>query len=199
VADRRFSRLNLVILALIVALIVVTHATWMRWLGGFLVDAESPVSADLIVVLAGDGYGHRMLRAAELVKQGYATKVLVSGAPGFYDLHESDLAIPFATRRGYPAAWFTPLVLNVNSTQEEALAIRPELEKRHAHRVVVVTSDYHTRRALRMLRARWPGVEIHMVAAPDEFFSIYGWWRTREGRKIFFLEWIKTFAGFVGL
>jgi uncharacterized SAM-binding protein YcdF (DUF218 family) len=199
VAQRRFSRLSLVILALIVALIAMTHATWMGWLGTFLVDARSPVPADLIVVLGGDGYGHRVLRAAELVKQGYAPKVLVSGAPGFYDLHESDLAIPFATRHGYPAAWFVPLVHNAHSTEEEALAIRPELEKLHAHRVLVVTSDYHTRRALHTLRARWPGIEIHMVSAPDEFFSVYGWWHTRDGRKVFFLEWIKTFASMVGL
>ena len=196
---RRFSRLNLVILALIVALIAVTHSTWMGWLGASLVNAESPVHADFIVVLGGDPYGHRVLRAAELVKQGYAPKVLVSSAPGFYDLHESDLAIPFATRRGYPAAWFIPLMHNAHSTEEEALAIFPELEKRHAHRIIVVTSDYHTRRALRILRSRWPGIEIHMVAAADEFFSPYGWWRTREGRKVFFLEWEKTFASFVGL
>lgn len=197
--DRRFSRLKLVILALIVALIALTHATWMGWLGAFLVNAETPVHADLIVVLGGDGYGHRILRGAELAKQGYAPKVLVSGTPGFYDLHESDLAIPFATRRGYPAAWFVPLVHDAHSTEEEARAIFPELGNRHAHRVLVVTSDYHTRRALRILRTRWPGIEIHMVSAPDEFFSAYGWWHTREGRKVFFLEWIKTFARFVGM
>lgn len=63
-ADRRFSRLNLVIFALIVALIAVTHSTWMGWLGASLVNAESPVHADFIVVLGGDPYGHRILRAA---------------------------------------------------------------------------------------------------------------------------------------
>jgi hypothetical protein len=38
-----------------------------------------------------------------------------------------------------------------------------------------------------------------MVAAPDEFFSAYGWWHTREGRKTFFLESTKTFASMVGM
>jgi uncharacterized SAM-binding protein YcdF (DUF218 family) len=199
VAGRRFSGINLLILVLLVALIALTHSIWMGWMGAFLVDAEKPVHADVIVVLGGDPYGHRILRAAELVKEGYASKILVSGAPGFYDLHESDLAIPFATRRGYPAAWFAPLLNNAHSTDEEALAIRPELEKLHTHRVMVVTSDYHTRRALRILRAHWPGIEIHMVAAPDEFFSPYGWWHTREGRKVFLLEWSKTLASSVGI
>ena len=56
----------------------------MGWLGEFLVHTETPSHADVIVVLAGDPSGHRILRAAELVKQGYASKVLVSGpAVGF--------------------------------------------------------------------------------------------------------------------
>ena len=38
-----------------------------------------------------------------------------------------------------------------------------------------------------------------MVAAPDEFFTTNGWWRTREGRKIFFLEWTKTLTSLVGM
>ena len=77
------------------------------------------------------------------------------------------------------------------------LVLRPR--RLGVHRVLVVTSDYHTRRALHTLRARWPGINICMVAAPDEFFSAYGWWHTREGRKTFFLECSKTLASMVGM
>lgn len=198
-AGRHFSKLNFVILAAAVVLIALSHSVWMGWMGAFLVDGEKPVRADIVVVLAGDPYGHRILKAAELVKDGYAPSVVVSGPPGFYDLHESDLAIPFAVRRGYPAAWFIPFPHNALSTQDEAVALLPEIEKFRARRVIVVTSDYHTRRALRIVRPSWPGIEIHMVAAPDEFFTANGWWRSREARKTFFLEWTKTLAGFVGL
>ena len=168
-------------------------------MGAFLVDDENPFRADVVVVLAGDPYGRRILKGAELVKNGFAPMVLVSGAPGFYDLHESDLAIPFAIRHGYPAAWFIPFPHDGHSTDEEGRAMLPELRKRNVHRVIVVTSDYHTRRALHTLRACWPGMQIRMVAASDEFFSPQGWWHTREGRKTFFLEWTKTFASAVGM
>jgi uncharacterized SAM-binding protein YcdF (DUF218 family) len=171
----------------------------MGWMGAFLVDAESPSRADLIVVLAGDTYGNRILRTADLVKQSYAPKVLVSGPAGFYGLHERDLANPFAIEHGFPAAWFIAFPHDAHSTDEEARLILPELRHRNAHRVIAVTSDYDTRRALHTLRARWPDIDIHMVAAPDEFFSAYGWWHTREGRKTFFLECTKTLASMVGM
>jgi uncharacterized SAM-binding protein YcdF (DUF218 family) len=199
VARRRSLGINLAILAAVVVILALTHALWMGWMGAFLVDAESPSRADLVVVLAGDPYGNRILKAAELVKQGYATKVLVSGPAGFYGLHESDLAIPFAVKHGFPATWFVAFPHEAHSTDEEARLILPELRKRNAHRVLVVTSDFHTRRALHILRARWPDIDIHMVAAPDEFFSAYGWWHTREGRKTFFLECTKTLASLVGM
>ena len=177
--------------------IVLTHSLWMGWMGAFLVEGESPSRADLVVVLAGDPY--RILKAAELVKEGYAPKVLVSGAAGFYGLHESDLAIPFAVKRGFPASCFISFPHEAHSTEEEARAIWPELRKRNVHRVLVVTSDYHTRRALHVLRARWPDIDVRVVAAPDEFFSAYGWWHTREGRKTFFLECSKTLTSLVGM
>lgn len=198
-AGRHFSKLNFAILAAVAVLIALSHSVWMGWMGAFLVDAEEPLRADIVIVLAGDTYGHRILKGAELVKDGYAPGVVVSGPPGFYDLHENELAIPFAVRRGYPAAWFIPVPHNALSTRDEARALLPEIEKLHARRVIVVTSDYHTRRALRIVRLAWPGIEVHMVAAPDEFFTTNGWWRTREGRKIFFLEWTKTLTSLVGL
>ena len=196
---RHFSLYSVAVFGVLALLLLLTHSTWMGWMGGLLVHAETPSRADVIVVLAGDPHGNRILRGAELVKQGYAPKVLVSGPGGAYDLHECDLAIPFVVRRGYPASWFIPVPHNGHSTEEEGRAIFPVLQKMHAHTVLVVTSDYHTRRALRTLRPQWPGVDIHMIAAGDEFFSPSGWWHSREGRKTFLLEWTKTFAAAVGM
>ena len=66
----------------------------MAWMGAWLVHSDEPFPADVVVVLAGDPYGNRILKGADLVKQGFAPKVLVSGPAGLYDLHECDLAIP---------------------------------------------------------------------------------------------------------
>ena len=58
------------------------------------------------MVLAGDFYGHRIVKAGELVRAGYVPAGLVSGPAGIYGMHECDLAIAFIVRQGYPADWF---------------------------------------------------------------------------------------------
>jgi uncharacterized SAM-binding protein YcdF (DUF218 family) len=199
VVRRYFSFFSLAVLAALILLLILAHSVWMGWMGAFLVDSERPPHADVVVVLAGDPSGNRILKAAELVKQGYAPKVLVSGPGRMYDLYESDLAIPFALRRGYPAAWFVPVTHGAHSTEEEGQVLFPVLKKLQAHTVIVVTSNYHSRRALRILRAQWAGIAVHMIASGDPFFSTDGWWRSREGRKIFLLEWSKTLASLVGM
>jgi uncharacterized SAM-binding protein YcdF (DUF218 family) len=189
----------LVALVLIALLVAATSHFWFAALGRYLVRAESPVPADMIVVLAGDFSGNRVLRAGDLVRQGFAPKALVSGTSGEYGLHETDLAIPFAVRHGYPASYFVALPNDSRSTRDEASDVIAALDKLHAHRIDIVTSDYHTRRAGNIYRSKAPGLEIHMVAAPDLYFTTDGWWKNRDGRKTFLLEWAKTVAYWFGM
>jgi len=73
------------------------------------------------------------------------------------------------------------------STAEEVAVAAPCLLSRRAHRILIVTSAYHTRRALAIFRHRLPQYEWTVAAAPDE--SAYGtdWWRRRA--------WAKTWLG----
>ncbi len=153
----------------------------------------------MIVVLGGDFSGNRILAAGDLVRRGFASHALVCGTSGEYGLHESDLAIPFAVRHGYPAAYFIALPNDARSTRDEADVVIAALNQRNAHRIDIVTSDYHTRRAGNIYRAKAPGLDIHMVAAPDINFTPDGWWKNREGRKTFLLEWVKTVANWFGM
>jgi uncharacterized SAM-binding protein YcdF (DUF218 family) len=180
-------------------LIAITSPLWLAVLGRYLVRSEPPAPADMIVVLAGDPSGNRILTAGDLVRRGFASKALVSGPSGVYGLHETDLAIPFAARHGFPETYFVPLPNVSRSTRDEADDVLAALNKSHAHRIDIVTSDYHTRRAGNIYRAKAPGLEIHMVAAPDVYFTPDGWWKNRDGRKIFLLEWMKTVGTWLGL
>jgi uncharacterized SAM-binding protein YcdF (DUF218 family) len=191
-----FRKLALGLLAVIV-LCVLFSGPLLGAMGSFLVKAEPPTKADMILVLAGDSRGSRILKAAELVKEGYAPKALVSGPDGNYGYYECDLAIPFAVKAGYPESYFLHLENMARSTREEARVAAAELRRLGAHRILVVTSDYHTRRAGRMYREEAPDLEIHMVSAPDKFFSADGWWHNREGRKTLFMEWSKTLASWI--
>jgi uncharacterized SAM-binding protein YcdF (DUF218 family) len=195
---RPFRR-SWLILLLLVILMWVSHPVWMAAAGSYLVHADSPFQADIAVVLGGDSYGHRILKGGELVRQGYTRRVLVSGPGGVYGLHESDLAIPFAVRHGYPETWFVPLQHNATSTRAEAAFVAAELARLGVRRCLLVTSDYHTRRAGRYFRAAVPNVEFRVIAAPDEFFRPRAWWKSRDGQKIFVMEWAKTVTSWFGV
>jgi len=183
----------------VLILLAITHQVWLRALGGFLVTAQQPFQADIIIVLAGDERGNRILTAARLVKEGYAGRILVSGPKCCYGLHESDVAIAFAVRHGFPAEWFVGFPIRGNSTVEEAREIVPELDRRHVGRFIIVTSDYHTRRAASVYGRLVPRQRFRVVSAPDWAFRPEDWWRSRDGRKQWFLEWMKTLANWAGL
>jgi uncharacterized SAM-binding protein YcdF (DUF218 family) len=190
------------LLAVVALAVGVSYRLWLPLMGRALVHDDGPAAADIAVVLGGDSWGHRIETAATLVRRGYVPTVLVSGPPGFYGAHETDLAIPFAVRKGFPAQWFEAFPSEAMSTKEEARAILAELRRRGVHRALIVTSDYHTARARRIFlateKAMGGGPELRMAAAPDQFFHADTWWRGRESQKTAFIEWWKTLATALG-
>ena len=187
----------LLFLAAAVVLLVLFHATLLAALGNFLVKAGPPQKADIIVVLAGDGFGHRILTAGDLIKQGYAAQAIISGPDGNYGNYECDLAIPFAVKAGDPESDFIHLEHHARSTVEEAQVVVKKLRDMGVKRVILLTSTYHTRRAGNIFRRAAPDLDFIVVAAPDEFFKPDSWWHNREASKTFAYEWSKTIAEWV--
>jgi len=183
----------------LVLIVVALHAQILGALGAYLVKAVPPQKADAALVLAGDGWGYRMLTAAQLARDGFVPKVLVSGPDGAYGLHECDLAIPFAVKHGYPESYFVHMENSARSTVTEAQAVLPVIRQMGIQRLIVVTSNFHTRRAGAIYRKLAPDLTILIVAAPDENFTTNGWWHKREGEKTFLVEWEKTVANWLGL
>lgn len=192
----RFAALALVVLLLAAILF---RAPILTSLGRYLDESGPPQKADAVFVLAGDSYGQRILKGAELVRQGWAPEVIVSGPGGSYGFYECDLAIPFAVHAGYPQSYFIRFPHDAHSTEEEAEAAAAEFKALNVHRVILVTSVYHTRRAGNDFRSAAPGVDFFVVSAPDKDFTPNGWWHSREGRKTFLLEWTKTAATWLHL
>ena len=185
--------------ALVLLALLVFHSAILGAIGDYLVQAGPPQKADIALVLAGDSTGQRITTAAQLVRDGYAPKVLVSGPAGMYGYYECDLAIPFAEKEGFPSAYFIPLQHHALSTKEEAQAVLPEVRQTGAKSVLLITSDFHTRRAGKIFRSAAPDLTFYVVAAPNEYFSPHGWWHNREGRKLFMFESMKTVAEWFGL
>jgi uncharacterized SAM-binding protein YcdF (DUF218 family) len=124
---------------------------------------------------------------------------MVSGPCCCYGIQESDMAVDFAVRKGYPADFFIKAPHQATSTREEAQVIISELRRLGAHSFLLVTSDYHTRRAGGYFRKLNDGLSMRVIAAPDENFRWNSWWRNREGQKVFYMEWSKTIFSLIGM
>ena len=159
---RSFGLKLLAACLVLVAAAILSHSLWLPALGYALIHDDGPAKAEIAVVLAGDTVGHRIEKAAELIRQGYVPAALISGPQGFFGLHECDFEIAYAVRLGFPAQWFIPLPHSALSTRDEASVVLAELRRRNVRSFLLVTSDFHTARARRIFLA----AERAMADAP---------------------------------
>ncbi len=166
-------------------------------------ENDGPRKANAIVVLGGDEFGDRTVKGAELAVEGYAPLVYVSGPPRLVGYESTDEVL-FAEQQGkFPASLFREVHLpaSAESTKSEAAYLGPYLAGQGIHSILLVTSNYHTRRAAKLWRSENPKIPVAVVPSvdPHRYFTPDGWWKTRPGRKRFFYEWMKTVAVDFGL
>lgn len=161
------------------------------------IENDGPQKADAIVAMGGDDYGTRILKAAQLATEGYAPVVIVSGPPALAE-HESDITIHYAETKGYPASLFRSLPNDCNATREETAFIGKYLKSQGIHKILLVTSNFHTKRAAYLMRLQNPWLWVVVVPAPDRYFIPNAWWKTRGGQKTFALEAMKRVATRLG-
>jgi uncharacterized SAM-binding protein YcdF (DUF218 family) len=152
--------------------------------------SEAPQSADLILVLAGNFYGPRVLKGADLAVKGYAPRLLISGTP-YQGRFEGEFAIAFLAKQGYRTSEFESFNHNSNSTVDEAAALRPELVRRGVKRVLLVTASFHSRRSAIVFRLFCPGIQFISVPAEDPQYHPNNWWTDPSSKRLFFSEWTK--------
>ncbi|MBI2956736.1 MAG: YdcF family protein [Acidobacteria bacterium] len=182
----------LVVVALIVYLL---RAPLLRAAAEAWIVNEPPEKAQAIVVLGGDNIrGDRLRHGVALYRAGWAPRLVLSGTPFRTYFHESELMKREATELGVPAAHLILAPTDATSTLEEALALRPLLAQHNFRKLIVVTSNFHTRRSRQIFRAvyRPLGTRVIVSAAPDLAFEPERWWEQRSGRKYFLLELLKT-------
>jgi uncharacterized SAM-binding protein YcdF (DUF218 family) len=190
---------RLAALVIVSLLLYSEHETILRNLALYLVYSEEPMKADVILVLAGDFQGQRVMKGCELAQQGYAPKVWVSGPDGVYGLREADLAVDYAIQHGCPASLLEPFYSKANSTLDEARLFRDRSAAAKINSYLLVTSNFHTRRAAKLFRREIPGVPFRSIGAEDKSFDPASWWQSRPSRKVFAFEWLKTVTEWVGM
>jgi uncharacterized SAM-binding protein YcdF (DUF218 family) len=182
-----FRLLFLVCFLSLIFLVYLARHPLMRMAGNSWTVDEGPVASDAIVMLGDDNYsGDRAARAADLLKAGWAPRVVASGRylrpyASVAELEARDLA-----DHGVPPTAIVRLDHRAEDTREECMVIGQLISARGWKRIILVTSNFHTRRARYICARTLPsGTVLRVVAAHDSDFDPDYWWRSRLDVKIF--------------
>ena len=146
---------------------------------------------DAIIMLASHEW-ERLPATAALARRYPAARVLVT-VPRVvtpYTCHRCTERVEWLGAEGVAAGRVRQL-RPVTSTYDEALAAREYAAREPFSRLAVVTTPYHTRRALATFRAvfRGSGVDIAVVPAAPAQGQPDRWWRHPYDRQYVRYEW----------
>ncbi|HWP53947.1 MAG TPA: YdcF family protein [Pyrinomonadaceae bacterium] len=190
---------------LLMAMIVLVASPVVAWFAAhvLIVKAEMP-SADAIVVLSGSAtYIERANWAAKLYREGRAPLIVLTddGLIGGWDNREDrnphyyEMTARRLQQQGVPADRIQLAPGIALGTYEESLLVRDYATARNLKRVLVVTSGYHSRRALWSMRraCEGSGIQVGMDSAPPGWQtpSPWLWWSRRWGWKVVAGEYLK--------
>jgi uncharacterized SAM-binding protein YcdF (DUF218 family) len=161
--------------------------------------------ADAILVLGGSAvYIERTRKAAEIYKRGVAPKVLLTNdgeRSGWSRKEQTNIPYVELSRRalvaeGVPEGAIEILPGEVTGTDWEARRLIQDMEHNELHSVLLVTSAYHSRRALwtfeKFLSGK--GVEFGVEHPPpgDQTPLPGAWWLSRKGWSMVGGEYVKS-------
>lgn len=186
------------IIILIIATVVLMSVIGAN-LGKFLVQSDKLEKADAIAVFSGDN-GPRTERAVELLKEGYADYLILSGGKVYDDVTMAELMKNHAIKLGVDEDKI--LIDDKASTTNENAAFTAEIIEEHNFKsVIVVTSDYHTRRsklamekALENTLIDGEKVSVSVTPSKEEKFTTK-WWTSGNSVLMVISEYLKL-AGY---
>lgn len=172
------------------ALLYAARHPLLRFAGEYWVVDEPSAQSDALIVLGDDNYAaDRAFHAAELYREGVAPVAVASGRMLRKDFSIADVMGHDLESFGVPAKSIVKLTHRAQNTREEAAEVARLIQSRGWKRVVVVTSNYHARRARFIFERTLPSsVSLRVSGARDSEFDPSRWWETRQGQKLFFSE-----------
>jgi uncharacterized SAM-binding protein YcdF (DUF218 family) len=192
----RKPRVWLSILGSIFFLLLLAFLSFGRWLD----QEDPPQKAAAIAVLSGR-LPSRALEAARLYNQGLAPQVWLSYSvePG---ASLEKLSVPYAgeefydrlilLHQGVPDSAIHILAPPIVNTADEMRTFGQSLRKENLHRIIIVTSKAHTRRAAVLWKhlSANDGEAIVRGASGDGYDPVH-WWRTSSDA----LDVVREFLG----
>jgi uncharacterized SAM-binding protein YcdF (DUF218 family) len=175
------------------------------WGAAKLLIVEEPLAhADAIAVLSGSAViRERADYAAQLYKEGRAPRIILTNDNQQASWSSAEQRNPFyyerallaLTRAGVPRAAIEVLPQPVSGTYEEATLLHSYAAEQRLNSILVVTSAYHSRRALWTLRRVFgnTGITIGLTAVPPGNQAPYpfAWWLHLRGWQMVPGEYVK--------
>ncbi|MGA2346201.1 MAG: YdcF family protein [Candidatus Sulfotelmatobacter sp.] len=156
--------------------------------GRFLV-VDAPQPSDVILVLAGET-DRRPARALQLLEQGYARRVVIDVPAEARIFGSTELQLAEKYVQGLPqAASIRICPIEGLSTRDESHDAEKCLAGEGGSRILIVTSEFHTRRALSIFRHEVRGKSFSVAMARDDAEFGTRWWTHREWAKTCLGEW----------
>lgn len=181
--------------ALGVILLVALALFAIGWFSlGFYLSPQSRLEkSDAIVAVSGGDTAARAEEAIKLYRQGYAPKLIFSGA-ALDKTGPSNAAVMArqAVSEGVPES---AILLDEVSTDtfENALAVREIVGRNQMQSIILVTAPYHQRRAYITFRSRLgPDLVIRNHSAIDNRWRRSAWWANDYSYRITLAELQKT-------
>jgi uncharacterized SAM-binding protein YcdF (DUF218 family) len=172
-------------------LILFLSLVWLVGNSGKFLVVDDPQRADAMVVLAGET-DRRPARALQLLNEDYAPRIVldVPADALVFGSTYSQLAQNWANAQPQSKA-IRVCAIHGLSTKAEAVEAAQCLHQEGARSVLIVTSDYHTRRALSEFQKEAPDFTFHVAAAYDPTQFGVRWWQHRQWAKMNLDEWLR--------
>ncbi len=190
---------RLIVAAAVLAIAYFTSGWWLRAAGHWLDVGEPPRPADVCLVLSGD-FESRPFAAAALYRKGYIRhSIWLTHVSGDIGVFPQELDSDAAARRILEAARVPQERIEVinglcASTFDEAETLKQRLTREPSPTtVMIVTSDYHTRRSRWIFRQVLGDAadRLQFVSAPTDYFNADNWWKVEEGFAAYPKEFFK--------
>ncbi len=206
--ERRFGRKSLFFANVVLFLIPVTYfgyQPFLRYSASAIMISSEPLKADAIVLLAGGEPG-RAWGAADLYTQKLAPWVVVTQepvSPDDFELERRGVNLMNSYQKninilrglGVPKDAILTVEPYVEDTFDELTRVRQMATHKRWKSLIIVTSNFHTRRA--RLVGRYilePDIKFVVVGSAHGGLDRDGWWNRRGDVRTFLIEFQKLVA-----
>ncbi len=180
---------NFITFLVIAAVLAATHGLWMPLPARFLIVKDNIQKADVVVVLSGDLDFNREKMAAQLYREGFTSKIIrilekdnlmfnvIKTLFNLNTTHEEVYKKFFESQGVAPEAIIIG-DMTATSTFDELKVAKEIILENNLKSFILVTGDYHMRRAL--ITARWlfrsTDVKVYNATVYTKYFILRNWW-----------------------